>query len=363
MMTKTDYEKSKAEVRSRNSDMSMEDLADKYRGVKTREHMVRTALNSALPEEYSPEKLGVATKVGEWDSNAYSFGYDKWELSMPIEGSLDYSIPEILAEEIGHNIDRGVRPELNLDDTEESTYREFAAAVLRDTIFPGNMESIVEDYRTVNQEIEEYYGAQVELAEKIQQRMPFMLENLEKAKERVEDDETDSGPHWMNAYDSQLLANLDELGLEVKMPGRESVELPNPSLLYENHKVGYPRPEWISGSMPSSHFIPEDEIVTPKETIQQVEEDLERTPEQFVENNQDFFKELVVKAKEEANFDQAHVVGRELYVRKKQAEEFGVEELVEMSGEEIEELVTEEAEPIIQEYGLDHENFVETNFF
>lgn len=86
MITETDYENNKAELRSRNRDISKEELAEKYRGVKTREPMIRTALKSALPEEYSPEKLAVATIIDEWESNAYALGYDKWELSMPIEG-------------------------------------------------------------------------------------------------------------------------------------------------------------------------------------------------------------------------------------------------------------------------------------
>lgn len=346
-LTKADYNKNREEVRADNSDLSLTELADKYRGVKTMEYMVRNSIKSKLSEEQTPDKLDVATEIEEYKGdNAYGVGYEEWEALIPLDDE-ERSLPELLAEEIGHNVDHGIRPDIELDDTEEAIYREFAAAAIRDAVLPGNIDELVSHYFKTNEALEQHYGDREDLASQIQNEIPVILENVKEAKQRAENSES-RNLGIIEDYDQALFDQLSDIGLEINVNG-EDRSLPNPAMRYEHSKVGYPRPGWMAGDLKGFH--------DPEQVVQELENDLEKTPEELAEENSQLFDNVVQEARKDAGFDQAHIVGRQLYSELKEVEGFSAEEFFRLTEDEIVELIRSKKSEIVEHYGIQSEEF------
>lgn len=335
MFTRNYRENSEEFRREANEDLSLQELSEKYRGVKTLEWMVRRSYESQLPEELRPEKLGVGSKLEEYDDNGMSRGYDSWEIAIPLEeNDVEASLPAIIAEEIGHNIHDGVACS-RLQREKWGVYREAVAAYFREQVFDDNIRAVVQKRRSKLSEVENLYDPE-RIAGEIQEHLPEVSRLIDEV-----ESELDSGGDPDRLYGDRVRTLVKDSGWsQIDLPGRgEKAYVPNPVERYVRNKA--PIMDLNSDSTPRSI----------EDVRQDVARDLEVGVSRFVERNTDFIADLESDAKNEV-FDLQHDVGRELYLRVKQSNQHRAEDLVRMESEPLESLIDPMIDEIATEYGF-----------
>jgi len=325
------------DVQQKNSELSNEAVGDKFTGLKNAESSIRAAYKALIPMELQPDKMTIGTEITEYDgNNAYALGYAEWEVLMPVDGTSDQSSLEVLAEEVAHNINRGMRQDTDLDRTDEAIYREFIANAMADSILEGRNEENVSHYRDINEEIEEFYDKE-RVAERIQADIPIIIDLIENEVGGTDNYNWDLelGPEYAERLRSNITA--EDLVFD-KVNEAAEVTIRRPTVDYEDHMIE--KHTWNP----------------PEEVISEMETDQELSPREFADKYDSLIVKMKAKARKRAGFDQAHTVGRELWHQLK-SEGIDIEEIMQLSNRKVENIITSKAPEIIQEYGLDHEKF------
>lgn len=320
--------------RREDESLSLQELGEKYRGVKTLEYMIRESYENSL--DRLPSEVSVAQEMQDISGNAYSV--PPWGILAPVDGLESESLVESLAEETGHNLDKLNRRTLDLDDDLISTYREFAAAAMRDEIFEGNVEALVGEYRDVRDEIDEFYDTE-EVVQTIQSDIENVLPLIEQTLEVAE--RVDWDLELGATYDKVLREELSGKPPEIEqVNGGNHAILPTPIIQYQKNVIP---PEWTVGDI-RDHEDPERKL-------KEIRDDAALDQEEFAQKYSGLIKEIQTEAREQVGFDIPHVVGREIWVRN--SDNLEAQDVIEMSDSELERLIEEQSEQIIEEYGLD----------
>lgn len=331
----------------------VQDLADRYRGIKTLEYMVRDKIKHELPDELTPEKLEVASKIGETETNACADGYDEWTIRLPVgnEDEVSASMPAVVAEEIGHNTEDGVTDHsidsegrdweyINL----RKTYAEAVGSYMRELVFEDNIEEEVEVKRSQLQAIDDYYGDQA--IEEIQESIPKIKNALARAWD---------GAQQTEGFNEKVKKDFDK-NIDEAMDVAEIPDIPNsdghmwnPVDQYIRHATG--PPDWSVGHPPTKWDPTMDRLTKRLET------DRDLNKEEFRDNNTEFIEQLKSTVKKrELNLDQPHLVGREFYLHVKNSDDKKPEDLLRKPKEDVIEL-KEEFENIAAEHGINGDEF------
>lgn len=319
--------------RREDESLSMQELGEKYQGVKTLEYMIRETYNNSL--DRLPSEVSVAQEMQDITGNAYSV--PPWSILAPSDGLESESLVESLAEETGHNLDKLNRRTLNLDDDLLSAYREFAAAAFRDEIFEGNIEALVGEYRDVSDEIDDFYDTKTvvqTIQSDIENVLPLIEQTLEAA-ERVNWD-----LELSRTYEQVLRERVSEEPPEIsKLNGEGYAVLPTPIIKYQREVIPQ---DWTAGGI--------RDYEDPKDKIEDIREDAALDQEDFAQKYSGLIEEIQSEAREQVGFDIPHVVGREIWVRN--SEKLDAQHVIEMPDSELERLIEEQSEQIIEEYDL-----------
>jgi len=321
------------EGRREDRDLSLEELGEKYRGVKTLEHMIRRSYEINL--EDPPSEVQVGQELQNISGNAYSV--PPWNILAPVDGLEHESMPEILAEETGHNIDKLNRRDIDLDGNLMNVYREFAAAAMRDEIFEGNIQAPVTNYRETRDELDEFYSTE-NIIDTIQSDIENIMPLAERTLELAESLEYD--PELANTYTRVLIEEVDGKPPEVEpINSTGKAIFPIPAVEYQ--KQALPQ-YWLTGDI--------REHESPEETLSEIENDKCLDREEFASKYSELIEDIHTEARKAIGFDIPHIVGREIWVRN--SNDLTVQDVMNMPASEVEKIIKQESQPIIEEYRL-----------